>query len=215
MNLSLKTWLTAREIAELQLSDMPATERGVQIWFDRNSALSRKRKGRGGGLEYHYLSVSLAGVVDYELQVGGPPPALDSLALRKRLSLIETAEGGKLFALLRRLHVFDPEASAATLRRKCMVHFGDEVAAQDLKTGRMVRVKMPPLEAFKKVMIDVRAFYALGATSRRVGFDRVFDRFARAKLLVAIGEAELLRLEEHIRSLCDKPQPAGSRSTIS
>lgn len=52
----MKEWLTAREIADLRLPDMPETERGAQLYAARNgwngSLLVRDRKGQGGGIEY-------------------------------------------------------------------------------------------------------------------------------------------------------------------
>jgi len=61
--LAPKAWFTAAELAEMALPGLPSTKRGVQnlsdrdLWASRTSAegqaLSRKRIGRGGGLEYH------------------------------------------------------------------------------------------------------------------------------------------------------------------
>lgn len=53
-----KTWLTAAEIAELRLADMPSTESAIirlakrEGWRSR-SGKARQRAGRGGGYEYH------------------------------------------------------------------------------------------------------------------------------------------------------------------
>ncbi|MEN8723852.1 MAG: transposase domain-containing protein [Alphaproteobacteria bacterium] len=57
------SWLTAQEIANHKLPDMPTSKRRVNTYADRHgwaqahaedgSALCRKRKGRGGGFEYH------------------------------------------------------------------------------------------------------------------------------------------------------------------
>lgn len=46
-------WLTARELAELALPGLPGTERRIREKADREGWQSRKRAGRGGGLEYH------------------------------------------------------------------------------------------------------------------------------------------------------------------
>ncbi|MEX0758762.1 MAG: transposase domain-containing protein [Tistlia sp.] len=58
-----KEWFTAAELAELRLPEVPGTARGVlelakrQRWQERKNAagapLARRRKGRGGGWEYH------------------------------------------------------------------------------------------------------------------------------------------------------------------
>ncbi len=60
----MKVWFTASEIASLILPNLPTTDRAVQIkakkekWQELSDAaanpLARKRKGRGGGWEYHY-----------------------------------------------------------------------------------------------------------------------------------------------------------------
>lgn len=54
-----KEWMTAQEIADAGLPNMPTTKRGVlkmaarEDW-DQNPAYSRNREGRGGGMEYHF-----------------------------------------------------------------------------------------------------------------------------------------------------------------
>lgn len=65
--MSVKEFFTPAELAALALPDMPTTARAVQIAADKNwrdparewspenpSGLWRKRKGRGGGYEYHF-----------------------------------------------------------------------------------------------------------------------------------------------------------------
>lgn len=67
----MREWLSAREIAEEQLPDMPGSERGVQKLaasenWDLNPALARPRAGRGGGMEYHYRLLPLLAQVAYQ-----------------------------------------------------------------------------------------------------------------------------------------------------
>lgn len=55
----MKEWMTAREIAEAGLPDLPTTKRGVAMLaaserWDEHPAYSRQRKGKGGGFEYHF-----------------------------------------------------------------------------------------------------------------------------------------------------------------
>ncbi|SFZ85966.1 Mu transposase, C-terminal [Devosia enhydra] len=55
----MKEWLTAREIADAQLRDVPNTTRGVAIMaererWDEHPTFARRRQGRGGGMEYNY-----------------------------------------------------------------------------------------------------------------------------------------------------------------
>lgn len=62
-NITAQEWFTAAELADLKLPGLPSTKRGVQMVVDREgwasyrdasgAAASRKRAGRGGGLEYH------------------------------------------------------------------------------------------------------------------------------------------------------------------
>jgi len=60
----MREWFTAAELASMALKSLPGTDRGIQslakreCWAARNNAagggLTRKRAGRGGGVEYHY-----------------------------------------------------------------------------------------------------------------------------------------------------------------
>ncbi|NKC04254.1 transposase family protein [Ochrobactrum haematophilum] len=65
-----KEWLTAREIADEALPDLPDSERGMQIYAERegwtnNPGCVRRRKGRGGGLEYNYRLLPTLAQVTY------------------------------------------------------------------------------------------------------------------------------------------------------
>lgn len=63
METALQEWFTAAELAEMALPGLPTTKRGVQDlavregWANRmdeaGEALSRPRRARGGGVEYH------------------------------------------------------------------------------------------------------------------------------------------------------------------
>ena len=65
----MKEWLTAAEIAAERLPDVPATESAVirlaarSGWNDHPYA--RKRRGRGGGMEYRYLLLPVAAQMAY------------------------------------------------------------------------------------------------------------------------------------------------------
>ncbi|MFG1318040.1 DDE-type integrase/transposase/recombinase [Xanthobacter autotrophicus] len=48
----MKEWFTAREIADLLLPSLPATERGVRKMAERDEWLARNRAGAGGGKEH-------------------------------------------------------------------------------------------------------------------------------------------------------------------
>jgi putative transposase len=90
----MKEWLTAREIAVERLPDLPDTERGIQLYADRerwntHPAYARRRQGRGGGFEYHYSALPTLSQVTYvqrymiaghsELTIDAPTakPAID------------------------------------------------------------------------------------------------------------------------------------------
>ncbi len=57
-------WFTPAELSELKLPALPTTQRGINKFAENNQwqnlrnmagePLARKRKGRGGGWEYHY-----------------------------------------------------------------------------------------------------------------------------------------------------------------
>lgn len=80
----MKEWLTAREIAELQLPDLPTSERGVRDYalrsdWDEHPSFSRRRAGRdgGGGTEYHVNLLPVLAKVAYQqkhLVVEAPRP---------------------------------------------------------------------------------------------------------------------------------------------
>lgn len=68
----MKLFLTAQEIADLQLPDMPGTKRNINIYADRqgwtsHSALVRPRLGRegGGGWEYHIDLLPMPARLEY------------------------------------------------------------------------------------------------------------------------------------------------------
>lgn len=78
-------WWTAAELAEAGLPDVPGTKRGVNIVVDRlgwqgDPARARRRKGRGGGWEYHWsllpsraqaaLLAQVAPVAEAEVRMG-------------------------------------------------------------------------------------------------------------------------------------------------
>ncbi|SIP89098.1 Mu DNA-binding domain-containing protein [Rhizobium sp. RU35A] len=84
----MKEWLTAEEIAAEALPDVPNTKRGVNLLADRsawdsNPAYARPRRGRGGGMEYHYrILPTLAQVAHVQryMVVGQPDTADEPVA---------------------------------------------------------------------------------------------------------------------------------------
>ena len=59
METPTQEWWSAAEIADARLPDLPTTKRKVNQrakdeGWDRQPGKIRRRKGKGGGLEYHY-----------------------------------------------------------------------------------------------------------------------------------------------------------------
>jgi len=55
--IALREWFTAAELAEFKLPGIPETKRGVNMMAERGGWTSRARAGRGGGLEFHRISL--------------------------------------------------------------------------------------------------------------------------------------------------------------
>jgi len=53
-------WYSAKELADLKLLELPATERAIQIKAIREDWKSRPREGRGGGKEYHISNLPVS-----------------------------------------------------------------------------------------------------------------------------------------------------------
>ncbi|WP_279480311.1 DDE-type integrase/transposase/recombinase [Aureimonas sp. SK2] len=76
----MKEWLTAQEIADARLPHIPATKRGVNDLAERegwnaDDFRSRKRAGRGGGMEYHIQLLPTLAQLAYRkthIRVGSP-----------------------------------------------------------------------------------------------------------------------------------------------
>lgn len=76
----MREWLTAQEIAEERLPQMPATKRGVNDIAERegwnaDAFAARRRAGRGGGMEYHIRLLPTVARVAYHARhivVGSP-----------------------------------------------------------------------------------------------------------------------------------------------
>ncbi|TCP88952.1 Mu transposase-like protein [Rhizobium sp. PP-CC-2G-626] len=111
----MKEWLTAREIAEHALPDLPASERGVQLFADRSSwnsypHLARMRSGRGGGYEYHLKLLPSLAQLAYakrHLVVGDPklvpqaepaPSSMTDSAAKERDARLAVIAAYELFA---------------------------------------------------------------------------------------------------------------------
>ena len=66
----MSQWFTAEDLAVLALDGIPVSKRGVQKLAERegwadHEGLCRKRRGRGGGLEYHLDCLPMRAQLDY------------------------------------------------------------------------------------------------------------------------------------------------------
>ncbi|TIY11595.1 MAG: transposase family protein, partial [Mesorhizobium sp.] len=134
----MKEWLTAREIAELGLRDMPITQQGISALILREGwnscGLARQREGRegGGGFEYHYTLFPALAQIDYrqrkmivELPVPATKPSPDaSLSARgqkerdARLAIVAAFENfsrGLQLGYATRVQVFTDKYNAGSL----------------------------------------------------------------------------------------------------
>ena len=59
VGLTLKTHYSVYEYAEFGILGMPKAPKNIQAFFERNQCRSRKRQGRGGGVEYELASLPL------------------------------------------------------------------------------------------------------------------------------------------------------------
>jgi putative transposase len=97
----MKEWLTAKEIAEARLPQVPTTKQGVNALADREGwnvdpFSARKRAGRGGGMEYHVRLLPTVARVAYHAQhivVGSPamPAAANDAPVRVSPTLTNRA----------------------------------------------------------------------------------------------------------------------------
>lgn len=82
-------WYTAAELAALALPGLPATRRGIAAAADRDGWTApdaagrtwRRRRGRGGGIEYHVSCLPLA--AQARLALTAPPAAAEPRAAAK------------------------------------------------------------------------------------------------------------------------------------
>lgn len=80
----MKEWLTAQELADQRLPELPETRRGIQLlaesqWWNDHPRHARQRDGRGGGLEYHIALLPTLARLEYErrhARIEAPAPSL-------------------------------------------------------------------------------------------------------------------------------------------
>ncbi len=71
--MNIKHWYSALELAEMKLPGWPTTKRNVQERLNKEAWPSRKRSGRGGGMEFqppkYVINIIKSGLVSSELSV--------------------------------------------------------------------------------------------------------------------------------------------------
>ncbi len=85
----MKEWLTARELANEGLPDLPSTESAMIRYAARNRwadsmAYARARSGRGGGVEFHVALLPTTARLEYErrhrqIEIAAPQPPVPML----------------------------------------------------------------------------------------------------------------------------------------
>ncbi|RLQ88885.1 DDE-type integrase/transposase/recombinase [Notoacmeibacter ruber] len=148
----MKEWLTARELAGENLSEIPSTERAVQLLADRegwneNPAYARRRSGRGGGMEYHYRILPTLARVAYEQRyrrVGAEPVQADNdEPAQEALSAAAAKEGAARLAIT---NAFENFKAGSTLRQTAALQiFCDKFNARSLHVEDWVVEIVPRL----------------------------------------------------------------------
>ncbi len=145
----MKEWLTAREIAEQALPDVPATESAVirlakREGWNAHPTAARPRSGHGGGFEYHISRLPTLAQVAYmqrHLVVGAPdpePPAqvpavpLTDRAARERDARLAVVAAYERFANGLKLH-----------QRACMQLFCDRYEMGNVLIDAWVKEIIP------------------------------------------------------------------------
>lgn len=145
----MKEWLTAREIAAEALPDLPTTESAVIRYAERSAwdthlAYARPRKGRGGGIEYHYRILPTLAQVAYVqryMVVGVDSPAPTACA---DAPIIAGKAGIERDARLAVIAAFETFSRGLRLNRQaCIAVFCDRYQMGFIKIDDWVKDKIP------------------------------------------------------------------------
>ncbi len=203
--MTMKEWLTAREIAAERLSnELPMTESGMIRFISDNGwnnsfVYCRKRSGRGGGLEYHINLLPALARIEYERRYRAiervePKPAPD-LVLGDNLT--ERAARGRdaRIAVLAAFESFSKGRREAV--ETLLFMFANQYNMGSLKVDPWVRDLIPTVS--KRTMHRWRSAKFVGRVDR-LAVDRGAARKGKGVLDVAEGgkvRAHLLALIAH------------------
>lgn len=215
----MKIWLTAREIAEEQLPELPKTESAIirlakREGWNTHPCYVRDREAVGGGLEYDYrLMPTLAQVayvqrhmvVGTDLDDGAPTPATPAASTVSNRAAMERD------ARLAVLAAFDRFARGMRLhQRACMQIFADRYEMGMIKVDDWVKDLVPSVS--KRSIARWRALKSNGAenalaidrSKARAGtgvLDTANDGKVRRFILALVASAPHLAAAE-IRTQC-------------
>lgn len=192
----MKEWLTAREVAELELPGLPSSERGVRMLADRESwsahpFLARDRKGTegGGGREYHFRLFPTEAQLEFSRRV---------LAVRKEVVRAANGDVQITFkgsdsarrerdARLAILAAFEQFRTGLSLGlASCLQIFCDRYNAENLPVDDWIRETVPHLS--KRSLQRWRSVKRAGGADR-LAVDRAAARKGKGVLDSANGGA--------------------------
>tara|TARA_R110002124_G_scaffold284368_1_gene461537 strand:- start:47082 stop:49253 length:2172 start_codon:yes stop_codon:yes gene_type:complete len=214
----MKEWMTAREIAEAGFPDLPTTKRGIAMLaasekWDEHPAYSRQRKGKGGGVEYHFRLLPTLAQVHFAqrtMVVGGP--ANDEVAQQQvpDVSLSDRAARER-DARLAIVGQFEKFCAGMRLKQaSCLQVFTDKYNGGTLAVEDWVREVVPHLskrtllrwKSAKKVGQAAALAVDRGQSRKGTGvFDLAENGRLRAFALALIIEQPHFAAK-HIRTLC-------------
>ncbi|WP_411037057.1 DDE-type integrase/transposase/recombinase [Shinella sp. BYT-45] len=215
----MKTWLTAREIAEQQLPDLPKTESAVirlakREGWNTHPCFVRNRAAAGGGLEYDYrLLPTLAQVayVQRHMVVGEETAEMEMRAVVPSPATVSNRAAMERDARLAVLGAFDRFARGMRLhQRACMQIFCDRYEMGMIKVDDWVKDLVPSVS--KRSLARWRSLKSNGAeqalavdrSKARAGtgvLDTANDGKVRRFILALVAKAPQLAASE-IRTQC-------------
>lgn len=219
----MKEWLSASEIAALQLPGLPANKRNINVqaqrdgWNERRD-LMRERQGRGGGLEYHFHVLPAAARAAYvarHVQAVAVPASIARAAAQEQDAItIGGSASDARDARLALLALADRFAESASLSRRVADRaFADQYNAGAIDAADWIRkaVKSLSERTLRYWRADARAGHTAklavdrGAARKGTGIlDRAEDGQVRTFLLALLAKQPQLTAH-HLRSLtCDR-----------